>query len=157
MGYDPGPLEAIRASHLTGLIDRIGAQQGAWTPMLPKGRVEDEISVIPSRNVSSDRLALWEEAQYLKRPDRFGGSAADRARVNQYKSVRNLTQPATGWKYRTEADKLALIPKANMVEVPLESRISSIFGLNFRAYDKKGYAEAIDARTPPLMPPRPPR
>ena len=151
MDYDPGPLEAVRASHLTGLIDRIGAQQGAWNPMLPKGKVEDEISLVPSSRMSPDRVPLWVEAQKLMRSD----SAADRARVNQYKSVRNLTQPVTGWKYRTEADKLALIPEANMVEVPLESRISSIFGLNLRAYDKKGYSEAIDATPPPTMPRRP--
>ena len=153
MDYAPGPLEASRASHLTGLIDRIGAQQGAWNPMLPKGKVEDEISLLPSSRMSPERVPLWAEAQKLMRSD----SAADRARVNRYKSVRNLTQPATGWKYRTEADKLALIPEAHMVEVPLESRISSLFGVNLRAYDKKGYSKAIDTTPPTLMPPRPPR
>ena len=153
MGYDPGPLEAIRASHLTGLIDRIGAQRGAWDPMLPKGKVETEISLVPSKSMRPDRIPLWVEAQKL----RFSDSAAERARVNQYKSVRNLTKPATGWKYRTEADKLALIPQENLVEIPLESRISSLFGVNLRAFDKKGYAEAIDTTLPPLMPPRPPR
>jgi len=140
LGYDPGVIEAFRASHFTGLLDRIAVQQGLIDPLPPRGAVET-VSKFPSFNLdfnSRKRSELFEESRrsqttrdysrFTKRQDRYGG---------EYLSQQNLN---------------AFIPEENIRRMPWETQASSLGGFNIRPYPRSEIEEALQSKQLPVRP-----
>tara|TARA_Y100001938_G_scaffold78_3_gene129 strand:- start:2381 stop:13072 length:10692 start_codon:yes stop_codon:yes gene_type:complete len=140
LGYDPGVIEAFRASHFTGLLDRIAVQQGLIDPLPPKGAVET-VSKFPSFNLdfnSRKRAELFEESRrsqttrdytkFTKRQDRYG---------DEYLTQQNLN---------------AFIPEENIRRMPWETQASSLGGFNIRPYPRSEIEEALKSKQLPVRP-----
>ena len=110
LGYDPGVLEAFRASHFTGLLDRLAVKKGLIEALPPKGAVETA-SKIPSLNISLDtaeRLGLWEESLRSE-------TARDYTRLEKRKSLYR-------GEYMSQQNLKAVVPTENIRRMQWEQQ-----------------------------------
>ena len=133
-------LEAFRASHWTGLLDRVAVQKGLANPLPPKGKVET-VSKIPSLRMTPDigkRMELFEESLRSQ-------TARDYTRLTKRNNL-------LFGEHMTKQEMTAFIPEANIRRMPWETKISSLGGFNIRPYPRSEIEEALKSKQLPVRP-----